>query len=365
MSTIVHWIALKSIRGIGEVTYKNLISRYSDPQKVFSADHKDLLRIEGLRPDSANLIKAFDDWETAKEEADKLEKLGLDLLVLSDPDYPKNLYNTYNPPPYLYVRGRLTEQDNRAIAIVGSRTPDIYGKRVTEQIAGELARNGNTIVSGLAKGIDTIAHRACLKAGGRTIAVLGSGIDLIYPYENRSLSYEMSQNGAVVSEFKIGTIPEAVNFPRRNRIISGLSLGVLVVQATEKSGSLITADFALEQNREVFAIPGNIESKLSKGTNKLIKRGAKLVNDIDDILEEIDGFMNTNNKKRVSNIIQIDELESAERLIYEILSDDQLHIDQIIKRSNLDTSEVLTNLLSLEIKGIVSQLPGKYFQIVS
>lgn len=363
MSTNEYWIALSGINGLGGVTYKNLISRYSDPQKVFSADYKDLLKIEGIHPNIVKLIKEFDDWEPVKEEVEKLKKLKLDLLVLTDPAYPKNLYNIYNPPPYLYIAGKITKDDKRAISIVGSRIPDVYGKKVTEQIAAELARNGITVVSGLARGIDSIAHRACLKAGGRTLAVLGSGIDFVYPPENKSLYKEISQNGAVLSEFKIGTKPEASNFPRRNRIISGLSLGTLVVQATEKSGSLITAEFALEQNREVFAIPGNIGSKLSKGANKLIKKGAKLVNDVDDILEEIGGFIGAKNKKKVLNTVQIEGLEPAERLIYEILSNEQLHIDQIIKMSNLDSSTVLANLLSLELNGIVSQLPGKYFLI--
>lgn len=363
MSTNEYWIALSGINGLGGVTYKNLISRYSDPQKVFSADYKDLLKIEGIHPNIVKLIKEFDDWEPVKEEVEKLKKIGLNILVLTDPAYPKNLYNIYNPPPYLYITGKITKDDKRAIAIVGSRIPDVYGKKVTEQIAAELARNGITVVSGLARGIDSIAHRACLKAGGRTLAVLGSGIDAIYPPENKSLYKEISQNGAVLSEFKIGTKPEASNFPRRNRIISGLSLGTLVVQATEKSGSLITAEFALEQNREVFAIPGNIGSKLSKGANKLIKKGAKLVNDVDDILEEIGGFIGAKNKKKVLNTVQIEGLEPAERLIYEILSNEQLHIDQIIKMSNLDSSIVLANLLSLELNGIVSQLPGKYFLI--
>ena len=363
MSTNEYWIALSSINGLGGVTYKNLISRFSDPPKVFSAAYDDLLKVEGVSPNLAKLIKGFEDWESAKEEADKLKKLGLNLLVLTDPAYPKNLYNIYNAPPYLYIAGKITKDDKKAIAIVGSRIPDVYGKKVTEQIAAELSRNGITIVSGLARGIDSIAHRACLKAGGRTLAVLGSGIDAIYPPENKSLYNEISQNGAVLSEFKIGTKPESGNFPRRNRIISGLSLGTLVVQATEKSGSLITAEFALEQNREVFAIPGNIGSKLSKGANKLIKKGAKLVNDVDDILEEIGGFIGATPKKKVLNTVQIEGLEPAEKLIYEIISTEQLHIDQIIKMSNLDSSIVLANLLSLELKGIVSQLPGKYFLI--
>ena len=364
MSTIEYWLALSSINGLGAVTFKNLISRYSDPQMVFSASYNDLLKVEGLKPNLAKLIKDFSDLEKVKEETDKISKLGLEFLVLTDPDYPERLYNTYNPPPFLYVNGKITQSDNRAIAIVGSRIPDMYGKKVTKQIAAELARNGITVVSGMARGIDSIAHSACLEAGGRTIAVLGSGIDVVYPPENKKLYKEISQNGAVLSEFPIGTKPESGNFPRRNRIISGLSLGVLVVQATEKSGSLITAEFALEQNREVFAIPGNIGSKLSNGTNKLIKKGAKLVNDVDDILEEIGGFIGTKTKKQPAAVVNLEQLEPAQRLIYELLINEQLYVDQIIKMSNLNSSEVLTNLLSLEIKGIVNQLPGKYFQLL-
>ncbi|NIP38467.1 MAG: DNA-protecting protein DprA, partial [Candidatus Dadabacteria bacterium] len=219
--------------------------------------------------------------------------------------------------------------------------------KVTEQIAGELAINGYTVVSGFARGIDTIAHRACLKAGGRTIAVLGSGIDVVYPSENAGLYKEVIQNGAVISEFAVGTGPHAVNFPRRNRIISGLCAGVLVVQAAEKSGSLITAEFALEQNREVFAVPGNIGSKLSKGTNRLIKKGAKLVNTIDDILEEIEGITGKRKEPPGTKEVDIESLEKSERVVYESLRGGQMHVDQIIKSTGFSSSEVLANLLNL------------------
>lgn len=364
MDEYLHWIALKNVKGIGEVLYKRLLSHFSSPKEVFEAGPKEFLQIEGISPDTVKLIKSFDDWESVEKELQKIKKLNLRLMVMSDPAYPDNLKNIYNPPPYFYMIGNIVEQDHRSIGIVGSRLSDTYGKKVTEQIAGELAVNGYTVVSGFARGIDTIAHKACLKAGGRTIAVLGSGIDVVYPSENATLYKEIESNGAVISEFAIGTGPVAVNFPRRNRIISGLSVGVLVVQAAQKSGSLITAEFALEQNREVFAIPGNIGSNLSRGTNRLIKKGAKLVNTVDDILEEIEGITGVRKELPRRNEVDIESLENSEKIIYKVLKEGQHHVDQIIKNTGLDSSRVLTDLLNLEIKGIVSQLPGKYFELV-
>nr|NIT13572.1 DNA-protecting protein DprA [Candidatus Dadabacteria bacterium] len=193
MIDYVDWIALHDVKGLGEVTYKKLISEYSDPRNVFAADYDDLLKIEGLKSGVAKEIRNFSDWDSARQQADKLEKLGVGLLVLTDPDYPQGLYDTYNPPPYLYIAGSFAPEDKRAIAVVGTRTPDAYGKKITEQLTAELVRHGFTIVSGFARGIDTIAHKACLKAGGRTIAVLGSGIDLVYPPENGKLYKDIAQ----------------------------------------------------------------------------------------------------------------------------------------------------------------------------
>ncbi|HEY7535968.1 MAG TPA: DNA-processing protein DprA, partial [Thermodesulfobacteriota bacterium] len=283
-----YWIALSMIQGVGEVLYRNLLAKFNNPKNVFEASVNEIEKVDGIGEKTAKAIKDFQDWKKADEELSKIQKSDFKLLLLNDSSYPSNLFNIYNPPPFLYIKGGIIPQDCIAIAIVGTRTPDRYGRLVTELLAEELAVRGVTIVSGMARGIDSIAHMSALKKGGRTIAVLGSGLDVIYPSENKKLYEEISNRGAVISEFPLSTPPESTNFPKRNRVISGLSLGVAIIQASDKSDSLITASLALEQNREVFAVPGNIGTKLSKGTNKLIKEGAKLVESVEDILSEIE-----------------------------------------------------------------------------
>lgn len=277
---------------------------------------------------------------------------------LSDVFYPKNLKNIYDPPDPLYVKGRIVPGDDIAVAIVGSRKASLYGLKTCEKLAYELAGMGVTIVSGLARGIDSAAHRGALKAGGRTIAVFGCGLDYIYPSENKKLAEEIEQNGALVSEFPAGAMPLPYNFPKRNRIISGLSLGVVVVEASKDSGALITADFALEQGREVFAVPGKIDASTSTGTHRLIKEGAKLVEGADDILEELN-LKSTVQSSPMPNA-GIDEYEQK---IYSILSDEPKYIDEITKEANLVSSEVCDILLRLQLKKLIKELPGKrYFK---
>jgi DNA processing protein len=253
-----------------------------------------------------------------------------------------------------------------SIAIVGSRLPDRYGRRAAETLSSELASLGITIVSGLARGIDSFAQESAIKAGGRTIGVLGCGLDQIYPPENKKLYTDVSQNGAVISEFNIGTAPIAQDFPRRNRIISGLSLGVVVVQASEKSGSLISASFALDQNKEVFAVPGHINHKLSRGTHWLIKRGAKLVETVEDIVSEIDSLRNLQGKDlfeedRREKILTT--LTKSQKEVFSVLSRDPVHIDEINKLTGIEPSSILSTLLTLELNDVIVQLPGKHFQI--
>ncbi|MFN3396202.1 MAG: DNA-processing protein DprA, partial [Thermodesulfovibrionales bacterium] len=275
-------------------------------------------------------------------------------------EYPSLLREIEDAPVILYVKGEIKEEDRFSISIVGSRNATPYGRSVTEKIAGELAESGFTIVSGLARGVDTIAHLSSLRSGGRTIAVMGSGIDLIYPPENKWLFDKIIDSGYVVTEFPPGTPPDKGNFPKRNRLISGLSLGVVVVEATEGSGALITARAALEQNREVFAIPGNISSPNSKGTNELIKRGAKLVQRSDDIIEELApllrGLIRPKEKCHV-------ELTDEEREICNKLTSEPRHIDEIMRRSGFPMQKVLSILLGLELKGVVSQMDGKMFSL--
>jgi DNA processing protein len=278
--------------------------------------------------------------------------------------------NIYDRPPYIYVRGNLNKDDIN-IAIVGSRAASTYGKYTTEKISRDLALKGLTIVSGMARGIDSAAHHGAIAAHGRTIAILGSGLDVIYPPENKKLYADIIQNGAVISEFPLGTPPRSTNFPARNRIISGMSYGVVIVEAGEKSGSLITARLALEQGREVFAVPGSIDSAGSRGTNKLIKQGAKLIENTDDILEEILPQIEpitALNPPWASNSEDVAK-ENAEILneidqnIINFISKDRVHIDDLITSTGLSSAEILSALTTMELKGIVQQHPGKFFSL--
>ena len=284
-------------------------------------------------------------------------------LRLTDEGYPTNLKYIYDPPPALYIKGNIIPQDNIAIAIVGSRQASYYGLKNAQELAFELAAKGITIISGLARGVDSAAHRGALKAKGRTIAVLGSGLNMIYPVENKGLAEEISQNGAVISEFSQDTPPHRQNFPRRNRIISGLSLGVLVVEAAKRSGALITVGFALEQGREVFALPGKIDSFTSQGTHDLIKQGAKLVESTEDIIEELEPLRSSQtNQTRSESKTKIEpNLPEEEKQVYSCLSCEPLHIDELAQKVNLSYGRLLTCLLKLEYKKLVKELPGKAF----
>ncbi|GJM16448.1 MAG: DNA processing protein DprA [Thermodesulfobacteriota bacterium] len=361
-----YWIALSMVNGIGIVLIRNLLIKFYSVKDIFEASKKELANVEGIGSKNAEAIKSFNNWDKVDQELEKIEKWGIQLLPLNDPEYPASLLQTYNPPPLLYMKGEILSQDTLSIAIVGSRVPDRYGRSVTETLSSELVSMGVTIVSGLARGIDSIAQSEALKKGGRTIGVLGCGLDQIYPPENKKLYTAVSQNGAVISEFNLGTPPIAQNFPRRNRIISGLSLGVVVVQASEKSGSLISASFALDQNREVFAVPGEVTKKLSRGTNWLIKRGAKLVETVDDIVSEIDALR----KLQTSDLFEEDRnekilasLSKGQKEVFSVLTKDPMHIDEITKMTGIESSSLLSTLLTLELNDFVAQLPGKHFQI--
>ncbi len=330
---------------------RNLPAKFHSPKSVFEAGLNEIEKVDGFGEKVGQAIKGFSDWNKAEQEISRIERLGFKLSLLTDSTYPRNLFNTYDPPPFLYIKGEILPCDDIAVAIVGTRAPDRYGRLVTQRLAEGLSQRGITIISGMARGIDSIAHLGGLR-GGRTIAVLGSGLDVIYPLENKKLYEEISNHGAVVSEFPLGTISDSVNFPKRDRIISGLSLGVVVVQASDKSGSLITASFALEQNREVFALPGNIETKLSWGTNKLIKQEAKLVESVEDILSEIEALRGFKEAK-----------SEDEKAIYSTLKDESLHIDEITKLTGINSARALSLLLSLELGGLVIQPPGKVFRV--
>ncbi len=360
-----YWLALKQVPGIGNLLFKRLIEVYRTPEVVFDAAEIDLAQVEGLSLKLAKAIHAFDDFDVVDRELETLEKASVALLTLGDPAYPARLLAIYDPPPVLYVKGILldgnrgSEDEAPAIAVVGTRKTTAYGRRVADRLCQALSEQGVTIVSGFARGVDGIAHRAALRAGGQTIAVLGCGLDVVYPPEHKKLYHELVEKGAIISEFPLGTAPVAHNFPKRNRIISGLSLGCLVVEAGLKSGSLITARLAMEQGREVFAVPGAIDSDLSAGPHQLIASGAKLVQTVDDILVEI--LPQHRSRPHVVDAPSLPLLEPAEVLVFETLSFEPKHIDVLIQESKKPGSSIPGVLLTLELKGLARQMAGQYY----
>ncbi|MCZ7543978.1 MAG: DNA-processing protein DprA [Anaerolineae bacterium] len=288
-----------------------------------------------------------------------VQRAGVDVLTWADDAYPASLRNIHDPPPVLYVKGALTETDAWAVAVVGTRKATAYGRQITEQLVDALARSGVTIVSGLAKGIDAVAHRAALNAGGRTVAVLGSGVDVIYPSEHRDLAQAIAGAGALVSDYPLGAQPEAANFPPRNRIISGLALGVLITEAGDRSGALITADYANNQGRDVFAVPGNVISPGSRGTNRLIQDGAKLVMGVEDILTELNLGM-VEQQAEVREAIPTTEIEAQ---LMTLLADAPMHIDDLCRLSEMSIAEVSSSLTLMELKGLVRQVGAMQYAV--
>ena len=357
-----HWIGLKAVAGIGNVTFRRLLERFDTPQAALTAYPDELAAVRGLSPAVIDSIRAGEWQRFAEEECRRLRASGARLMTFTSADYPKSLFEIPDPPPFLYVRGDLSFCLS-AIAIVGSRKATSYGLLTAGRMAEGLARNGIVVVSGMARGVDTAAHKGALLAGGRTTGVLGCGIDKVYPPENRKLYDEMVEKGCLLSEFPLGTLPLAENFPRRNRIISGLSRGVLVVEAAENSGSLITAQYALEQGRDVFAVPGNIAFAASRGSNRLIKQGAKLVDCVEDILEELPGNRSIASCDSVESPPRNFALTPKEAAIYELLARSPLHIDDIINQTELTAGEVSSMLLHLELKGAVTPLPGTHYAV--
>jgi DNA processing protein len=369
-----YWVALKWVEGVGNVGFKALLEAFGTPRKVFEAPLSMIKAVPGIGDKTAAQIKAFKDWKKVEKELECADGTGVSIVTSQAPIYPSQLLNTYDYPAFLYVKGHLKEDDVN-VAVVGSRTASTYGKFTTERLCRELVLRGITVISGLARGIDSAAHRGALSGKGRTIAVLGCGLDVVYPPENEKLFNEISLQGALISEFPFGTPPNAPNFPARNRIISGISLGVVVVEASEKSGSLITARIALEQGREVFAVPGSIDSSGSRGTNKLIKQGAKLIENVEDILEEILPQVTREPKsvkpdqrqkqpdahQKILTSSPDVVLKETEKTVWHVLSQKPVHIDQIITSTGLTAHEVLGILLNLELQGLIEQKPGKTY----
>lgn len=363
---LISLLQLSEIEGLGVNKIRNLVNHFGSPIAVFNSDYIDLMEVEGInqllarRIVDENINKKY--LSNAELQLNLIEKHNANIITFWDEEFPYYLRKIYDPPVYLFLKGQILSKDENAMAVVGTRHPTYYGRKITENIVSELIEYGLTIVSGLARGIDTVAHNVALQKKGRTFAVLGSGLDVIYPSENKKLFYSIIENGCIITEYPFGTKPDANNFPRRNRIISGLSLGTIIIETDITGGAMLTAKYALDQNREVFAVPGNIDVKQSRGTNYLIQSGqAKLVTSAKDILEEFGNRFIREEPTIATKNIDLSLLNVFEQKIYDILNSEPIHIDMISEKTDLSTSECLVHLLSLEFKGLIKSLPGKYF----
>jgi DNA protecting protein DprA len=355
----VYWIWLAGVPGIGARRFRYLLEIYGSPLNIWQASDKEIVAGAGrLGSRVAENIIAYRQDRYLKEAAEVLELPGIRIITLMDEEYPWILKQIYDPPAVLYCKGRDMDFSKPAIAIVGSRSPTAYGRQIAEKLAFQLASAGITIISGLARGIDTMAHIGALRAKGNTIGVIGNGIDIVYPPENKKLFNRMELEGTIITEYPPGTKPLPGNFPARNRIISGLSNGVLVVEAGKRSGALITADFALEQGREVYAVPGNINNPQSMGTNNILKQGAKFVTCVEDILEDLGLEKIQEENKHSIKPVQLDIFETQ---VYNALGEGEKHLEQLANDTKMDMARLNAVLTILEIKGVVKQMPGKIF----
>ncbi|MDD5005163.1 MAG: DNA-processing protein DprA [Candidatus Omnitrophica bacterium] len=362
-------VLLNMVPSLGSISISRLLNAFDKPQEVFDASPEKLSGVEGITARKISEIKKARKSVNLERELKLAKDSGINIITILDDNYPENLKNIYDPPAVLYVKGEFLDCDYNSVGVVGSRRASFYGLSTASRLSAELSGLGLTIVSGLARGIDTASHKGALSANGRTIAVLGSGLLKMYPPENEKLAEEISKNGAVISEFSLETPPLARNFPRRNRIISGLCLGIVIVEAARNSGALITADSALQQGREVFAVPGKMDSFTSVGTHNLIKQGAKLISNSQDIMEELviklKQFSETKEDKSVAakdntkkqNAILDKEADS----VYKILSQEPQHIDEIINLTNMNVSQISSILMKLQLTNMAKELPGKNF----
>lgn len=349
---------------VGGATFRSLLERFGSAQRVFRASPRELGATPGISPGLAAALAGFPAEETIRAEQVETGRAGVRVLSWDDAEYPPRLLTIASPPPILYVKGALVAADASAVAIVGARRATPYGLGTAGRLARELAARGVTILSGLARGIDAAAHRGALEAGGRTVAVQGCGLGSVYPPEHRGLAGAIAESGALLSEFPMAMPPHRENFPRRNRIISGMALGVVVVEAGLDSGALITADHALEQGREVFAVPGQVTARSSQGCNRLIKAGAKLVEGWEDILEELLPQLSSI-RPRGGGRPEAPRLTLEEARVVEMLEEGPLHIDAIIARAGLGAGRTASLLVSLEMRGVVRQGGGKMFEKVA
>ena len=369
-----YWLGLNMVPGVGAVTYRKLLNVFHDPEEVFSAHFSSFRSIPGLPEKTIANIVQFDVERAVQQECEAILSSGAHIVTWEDEDYPDALKNIFDPPPVLYVKGRRLHAHDVMVAIVGSRKSSTYGRSVADQLARQFALKGVTVVSGMARGIDSAAHRGAMHAGGQTIAVLGCGVDVVYPPEHADLYQEIVQKGTLLSELPMTTKPDRRNFPARNRIISGLSLATIVVEAGEQSGALITADMALEQGRDVFAVPGNITSGSSKGTNHLIKQGAALIEHADDVLNAISSEIRRELHQDTQPELPLQSAQPGllspsiplaltphEATIFNIVSTEPMHIDEVAMQAQLTSGIVSATLMMLEMKNLVRQLAGKMF----
>jgi DNA processing protein len=368
-NSVRDWVALSFVTGVGSRTAAMLIDEFGSPTACFESSRV-ALESFGLKREAIDAIKSSGPRERAQQQLEDVARISGEVIVLDDERYPPLLRETYDPPIALYARGDVARALSQpAVAIVGSRHCSTYGRNVAEMLSRELAGRGVTIVSGLARGIDSAAHQGALEGGGLTVAVMGTGLDTVYPKENRRLADRIAEQGALVTEFPLDTPPLPQNFPFRNRVISGLSLGVLIVEGAERSGSLITARMAYEQGREVFAVPGNITSSKSFGPNYLIKDGAKLIQTWRDVVEEFPvelkaAILSSERVEKLAEQLSIDEVALSDtelRLLAILKEDAPVHIDELISSAGLTTGELMGALLRLEMIDRVRQLPGKSF----
>ncbi|HSO18909.1 MAG TPA: DNA-processing protein DprA [Desulfosarcina sp.] len=359
------WLQLRSVPGIGNLIFHRLITRFGEPEAVFGASRDALLAVEGITPRIVAAIRQASRVDACDREMEKARRMKCHIITQADSRYPSLLRQIPDPPPYLYVLGETADWP-ATVAMVGSRHATPYGLSTTRRLSSDLARQGITLVSGLARGIDTAAHEGALQGGGPTVAVLGSGLANIYPRENTALSRRIAARGAVVSELPLDAGPDPHHFPQRNRIISGMSLGTVVVEATRRSGSLITARMALEQNREIFAVPGSVTSFKSMGTHALIKEGAKLVTHVGDILEELPPTLpqaTFSPEEEPSAPPIAASLTGSAKTVFEALSPYPIHVDELTRQLDIDSGRLAGILLTLELQGLVRQEPGKLFRL--
>jgi len=372
---IEKWLKVIRAENVGSVTFAKLIEHFGSPDGVMGASVAELSKISGIGPKKAERIAATCEKFDAAAEVELAEKLGVWIVNISDDRYPTVLKRIYDPPPVLYVKGSLTSRDNLAVAIVGSRRCSVYGTEQASRFAHLLSAAGFTICSGMARGIDTAAHQGALSANGRTIAVQGCGLGNIFPPENKKLFELICESGACISELPLKYEPLAENFPSRNRIIAGLSLGTIIIEASARSGALISAAAALENNREVMAVPGKIDSPLNAGTHQLIKQGARLIDSIEDVIEAL-GYIGEKLKNHVTETAacaaeEIDapvldvsrlNLSDPEKIIYDCLTPDPVHLEQLIAETDLPPGSINSALISLRLKGLIKQIPGNLFK---